>query len=1160
MFLKNNLITFLLYFLTTLFVIQIMSDQTQTTLIWPVAGIGVITALVYGYQVLPGLFLAQLAVSLFLDYNANREFTLDEFYISNLFSLGGLVRAYLGAFIIKYFVSYPNSLTTLKSILKFFLIAGPLATLVSTIVYEILKYFLGFIDHIGFSNNMLNWWFGDLMGFIIFSPIALIFISQPRSIWRHRLPTVGIPIIAILISAVLIFNKSQEIDSKRIFDNLTLKTNLMASKIEQNNDWFENLKVNIYSHFLANRTEKKALEYFFNSLIDKIDANAIVWNLNGNYHYIKTSSKYQTEQFEAWKRFNFNAVFSGAKTKLDSTSSTHYSSELKSIINATDFRKNKTQQTLSVYVIHDPSSIINELSKQLGLTNTKISIDFNNKLNPVIFNTATTNFPKENLYFESDVKFSNDTWTIKVEPTASYIFLHKSNLSLILGKIVLICVGFIGVMLLIITGKTALTDIKVKERTLRLDTQSLDLKDKQNQYQNLLEHHPVVLWSQNVNENKITYISQKVVDLFGYSLNKWMNDENFWLDHIHNDDVFNVKKAIENGLQNNIDFELEYRFIKSDTSIAWIKDVVNINTDSDSNKVMVGLMIDVSETQEAKQGQFISESKYKTLFKHSSDPLIIIDLDDNSFKESNEKAIDLFGLDNTCGHITLGDFAPLKQPDGGNSRKGFRKIFNSLHNNVPINFEWTMQDKNHKQIICSIELIKLPQGDTNTALANINDITDSKEHQRKISQLAYYDNLTKLPNREYFYSKFEFFHSRALQKHLYGAIIYLDLDRFKILNDSLGHQAGDELLKIVAKRIKDSTTKNEFCARLGGDEFIILNRKLDSSIESALENSLVKAELISEALNEPYQLGDYEHYITPSIGISSFPFNNATTDQVLHQADIAMYASKAKGKNAITIYQENMVKNVGQRLRVEKAIKLAFSENEFELHYQPQVNENGKIYSVEALLRWNKLKKFKINTENLIDIVDQIGLTHELGNWVLDMSCSQLEKWLKQGHEISSISINISAKQFHQKRFFDQIRSVIESYEISPSHIMLEVTEAVIIDDMASIIEKLSELKEYGVRTSLDDFGTGYSSLAYLKHLPLDQLKIDKLFIHDLSHDKTSQTIIKTIIDLATSLKLELVAEGIEIEEQFAILKQLGCKRFQGFYFSKALGADEIFK
>lgn len=272
-----------------------------------------------------------------------------------------------------------------------------------------------------------------------------------------------------------------------------------------------------------------------------------------------------------------------------------------------------------------------------------------------------------------------------------------------------------------------------------------------------------------------------------------------------------------------------------------------------------------------------------------------------------------------------------------------------------------------------------------------------------------------------------------------------------------------------------------------------------------------------------------------------------------------MYSSKEKGKNTITIYQDNMDRLVSHRLKFEKAIRLAFENNEFELYYQPQVNENGEIEAVEALLRWEKLRSFNKNIEELIEAIEEIGLTHELRHLVFEKACSQLKAWQDESRPVKSVAINVTAKQFHQNFFIEQVRTVVESYHLKPSQIVLELTEQAIIEDVNGMINKLTLLKEYGIRTSLDDFGTGYSSLAYLKQLPIDQLKIDKMFIKDVTENESSHHIVKTIINLAQLMQIELVAEGIETNVHYEILKNLGCKQFQGYYFSRPLPSEKLF-
>jgi diguanylate cyclase (GGDEF)-like protein/PAS domain S-box-containing protein len=1157
MFVKNNLFTFALYFFVTFVLIKLFNDPNQAIFIWPAVGIGIITALVWGYQVIPGLFLAQFSINYILFHQPNFDDSLVEFAITGVYTLAALFRCYFGAMLIKNFIGYPNALISFRVIFKFFIIIGPIATLVSTLVFELTRYALGYIDTLSYSQFLLDWWIGDLLGFSIFAPLTLMLIAQPISIWRPRCLSVGLPIIVIFISVILIYNKTHINDYDKVNSDLTIKNELIATKMNQHFIWIKEIENLFYSHLLPQGNDAIKIDTFIKSIRkQKNDSQALIIHQANEIQYIKMDQNLGVDEVNKIKQLDFIGMRNDFIKDPVQLSKTRYIEELEKFVNI--FQLKLGQSHFILFVVHDFKPYLTSLLKQYNMLNAQVTLNLNTQTGIIPLITKKQKLPGNMVEHQSKLLFLNESWTLIFKPTNKYFIENQSKSSSILAKIGFLFAALIGIILLIITGKTTLTDIEVNERTLDLDSQANDLRSRKKQYQALIEQHPVILWRQKLSDNKMAYISSKVEGIYGYPLEDWLTKDNFWLDHIHEDDIQRVTNTIHESLQNNTAFELEYRLIKADMSIAWIKDVVNINQDKEFNTILVGLMADVSETHEARQDQSFSESKYRTLFKHAIDPLIIIDLDDNSFKEANDKAIDLFGLNNVIGHITLADFSPIYQPDGGKSRKSLRKIFNNLKKIDYYNFEWTMRDKAHHDIICNIELIKLPNQDYNIVLANINDITEKKLHDKKINQLAYYDNLTKLPNREYFYSKFEYFHQHAKDNDVYGSIIYLDLDRFKLLNDSLGHQAGDELLKMVATRIRSVSKKNDFCARLGGDEFIILNKKFETSLESLLENSLVKSELILEALNKPYQLGDYEHYITPSIGISYFPSDQTSIDQVIHQADIAMYASKGKGKNTITIYQSNMIQKVGKRLKIEKAIKQAFEHNEFKLYYQPQVNENNETISVEALLRWEKSDELGINTEILIETIEQIGLIHELGYWVFDQACSQLAQWKKQGTKIKSIAINVSAKQFHQKLFTQQVIKVIKSYQLDPSQIVIELTEAVIIDNMVSLIAKLNELREYGIRISLDDFGTGYSSMAYLKHLPINQLKIDKLFIHDLSFDKASQHILKTIIDLAGLMEFELVAEGVEIKDQFDILKQLGCKRFQGFYFSKPKPGNEL--
>ncbi len=1133
-----------------------MYEPVQAVLIWPAAGIGIAAALVWGIRVLPALYLAELAISLLFYQNPDYPITTASLIKSNAFILAGVMRSYLGAYLIRYMIGYPNSFISYKPIIKFYLIVAPLTTFLSTLVYTFIKYLFNYISTTNFIDNFISWWFGDLLGFILFVPLTMLFIAQPKSIWKARRLSIGLPIIILFLSTILLYNKSIVSENEDIANKLNLKNEIVTTNISIKLNWLAQ-----FNKKLQAKAQEPTISQteFINFLRQNaqhyplLDAVTISWNKNHDFLAFSPKKTASIQKLVATQRQDKSFFYIPKDRQF---SPTLYDNNSDTFSNRILLSSHGNKIELVIY--HHLTTFISTQFKKYSIDNSNINLSIPFKDQQIELASSHFKLPEKTPPSKKKIHIMQEEWQLSIQPTTEYLIRNHSYSSTLIAKTSFIFTGLISIMLMILTGKTVLNQIKIKDRTLELDIQAKKLKSSKEQYQDLVEHHPVILWRQNLASQKMSYMSKKVEKVFGYPLMNWLNIKDFWLSRIHSADQQKVKNIIQQAIKNQESFALQYKIIKADKSIAWIKDVVNVVIEDGSVTELVGLMIDNSSEEQALQKSALVESKYQTLFQYSVDPLLILNLDDFSVKDVNDKAKNIFGEKVKQKHILLAEFAPKKQADGSRSEKFLSKILKKFSHLNRLDFEFLMFDKNQQAMICQIEMVKLPEEFTNSALVNINDITEKKRHEKKINKLAYYDTLTGLPNRQYFYSKFEYFHKRAIENKLYGCLIYLDLDRFKILNDSKGHQTGDQLLKKVGNRIQKTSKKKNFCARLAGDEFIILTKNLQDSIESTLEKSLTLAESILDSLNEPYQLDDYEHFITPSIGIAVFPAEHNSLDQIIHQADIAMYTSKNRGKNTITVYQNSMMEHVQSKLRLEKAIKQAFEYNEFELLYQAQYNEKHQINSVEALLRWDKLYDFSITTEELITTIETMGLIHELGFWVFDKACWQLEQWNKQNSTVKTIAINVSAKQFHEKLFTEQIKSIIDNYDIRPKQVCIELTEAVIAKDLGVLVSKLNELKAFGVKVSLDDFGTGYSSLAYLKYLPIDQLKIDKLFVHDLHVGKTAQFIIKTIIDLASSLHLDLVAEGIETKQQFEILLQLGCKKFQGFYFSTALSADKL--
>ena len=431
---------------------------------------------------------------------------------------------------------------------------------------------------------------------------------------------------------------------------------------------------------------------------------------------------------------------------------------------------------------------------------------------------------------------------------------------------------------------------------------------------------------------------------------------------------------------------------------------------------------------------------------------------------------------------------------------------------------------------------------------------ERKLSEEKVTHLAFFDALTNLPNRRLFMSNMEKALASDLRHKTNGALLYLDLDHFKTLNDSLGHDVGDELLIEVANRLKQCVRDDDTVARLGGDEFVLLLSCREISQDTMIEHALTTAERVRIALQAPYQLKAHIHYITPSIGITLVPYPNITAGELLKQADTAMYHAKNKGRNAISFYNEDMQRHANQRLMLEKEIRVALAEQQFSLHYQPQFDGAHQLIGAEALLRWQHPEKGMIPLTDFIHVAEETGLILLIGDWVIREACAQLLKW----PGLPRLAINISHKQFRQPKFHQKIAAILAEHEMVKPRLTLEITEGSLIEDIDATIEKLQALQSMGIDISIDDFGTGYSSLAYLRQFPLSQLKIDQSFIHHINSDSNDSVIVETIIGMAKHLGLSVIAEGVETSEQVQFLRDNNCKGYQGYLFSRPLAVDEF--
>lgn len=546
-----------------------------------------------------------------------------------------------------------------------------------------------------------------------------------------------------------------------------------------------------------------------------------------------------------------------------------------------------------------------------------------------------------------------------------------------------------------------------------------------------------------------------------------------------------------------------------------------------------------------------SKQMFKSLYEHHPDPIFTLDLK-GQFLNINNAGITLLGYQaNELLQKSYDSF--VYEEDLNKIIQGFQYV----RQGHSISLDIRAYHKNRDIYYLDVTAVPIVLNENITGIyLMVKDVTERKKQQEQINFLAYHDTLTELANRRSFHEQLEKAIARAKAQQLSFAVMFLDLDRFKIINDTLGHKTGDLLLIAVAKRLQQTVRSNAKIARLAGDEFTLLIEAYQHPSEvEAIANDIVYA------LNTPFEIENHQLQISASIGIAIYPEAGEDAMSILQHADMAMYETKNKGKNGISIYTPKLYEKMERRFKLEKDLPLALIKEEFFIVYQPQIDiTTKKIIGAEALIRWEHPELGIISPCEFIPIAEETTQMIPLGQWMLKQACQQLNIWHKFGYLDLTMSVNLSAKEFQQPNLINTILNVLQETHVHPRFLTLELTERIAIIDEKETLLKLRQLKEHGIHTSMDDFGTGYSSLAYLSLFPMDSLKIPKEFTQMADHHEEERAIISTILSLANTLNLSVVAEGIETKEQLHFLQKNGCTYMQGYYFSKPLSGKQFMK
>ena len=439
-------------------------------------------------------------------------------------------------------------------------------------------------------------------------------------------------------------------------------------------------------------------------------------------------------------------------------------------------------------------------------------------------------------------------------------------------------------------------------------------------------------------------------------------------------------------------------------------------------------------------------------------------------------------------------------------------------------------------------------------LGSVTDISERKRSEEEIRRIAYYDALTRLPNRAFFLEQLKRNLASARRSQRRAALLFCDLDNFKDVNDTLGHDKGDLLLQGIAERLSACIRKGDTLSRLGGDEFVLLLPVVETD-----RDAVMVARKIKEQLDRPFDLDGHEIYSSTSIGIAFYPDDGDSVNTLLKRADMAMYAAKAKGRNRYQFFSEDMHRRAAERMQLEAGLRQAVDRGEFRMDYQPQYElESGRLVGVEALVRWEQPEQGTVMPARFIPLAEETGMIHAIVEWVLRTACAQVQEWLTAGYPDLRVAVNLSGRQFAEPGMIDMVRRVLAETGLAARHLEFEITEGVLMQDADVAAETLAALRRDGVSLAVDHFGTGYSSLVYLKRLPVQRLKIAPDFVHDIATSKSDNAIVSAVIGLGRDLGLEVIAEGVETSAQAAALGRLHCPLVQGFHFDRPLAGEEI--
>lgn len=1087
--------------------------------IWPPAGIAFAMFLLYRHQVLPGIFLGSLIAQTYIFFNGSSASSIvNSLLLGSFISVGVCLQAVVGVYLIKRFVGENNPLIEDFCIIKFLTLSSVVACFTAACFGSIALFYSQIILASDLLSTWATWWIGDSIGVLIVTPLILIFLAEPHKLWKSRRNYVFYPLSMLLALVVVIFYYGNQQESSRIKTIFNYQTNLLHNTLA--NEVYSHIEINQILKSYFDNTDvitSENFQHFVKTILKQHDSvAAIEW-----IPYITTA---QRAEFEDSLQIKIREADANHKMMLATEREYYFP-----IAYVEPLEGN--ERALGFDIASNPTALQNLLiARDSG--NTAVTEKLALVQDKGIIQGIVVYSP---IYHKRSILFSTEQKRAALRGFVANVFRIDIEIKEIMEHIPNLQVNF-----------------EIKENNTIIYS---NFSKMQNQYTSpafLNIDKSLVFanrfWNINYKPSTEFINTQKTWTrwwiVFGCFLFTGLTGVSLLLltgRTLRTEELVKLRtEELSKEISEREKWNDILQAIASSTPLNEVLEfIVKITENSVPGMICSILLLDKQKKQliygaKGSLPQFYTEAIHE------------MSIDDKGFAET---------IVNLKQRLIIQDIK--KYP--------YWKNFSELAEKAGLVTCWLEPVCASNQDLLAVIAIycKVAKTPNDQIIENIENLSqlvslaiEKKTTDSRVSYLAFYDSLTNLPNRRLLYDRLHQELARVERHNNYGALMFLDLDHFKTLNDSLGHHIGDELLIQVAERLKECVREEDTIARLGGDEFVVLLRTkdLDSSSEQVSNYALTIAKRIQNTLYIPYSLKGYEYVVTSSIGITLFGENNNDIEALFKQADTAMYAAKNKGRNTFSFYNYEMAVQVDKRLQLEAELRNALQNSQFVLYYQSQHDAQEHIVGAEAFLRWHHPFKGMIPLADFMSACEENGLILDIGEWALNSACQQLIDWPMLEH----LSLNLSARQFHHPGFIDQVEKSLREYQLSPRTLMFEITEEIIVKDIKNSIKTLNGLQNLGIRVAIDDFGIGYSSLSDLRNLPINQLKIDQTFTRDICINPDVAVIVEAMLMIAKHLGLHIVAEGVENIGQLSFLQQRGCQVYQGYYFSKPLPAEDF--